>query len=670
MKGSGMEAMKKAIRRANIIRDKWPIEYSKNINLYQGSGAFGGCFDAYGLMHQDEGGISSRVGNTAFHHQDFFHRGIYGIDMHLPLVRICWENLPPAPREYSQELDLYKGRLTTRFINEEIGYTMEGSFDPHNRNQYCLRLDYSVSEGGKFPRLLFRFPSGVKTSYGEQVCYDVDISDEPGRHWGKIRAGTGKAEFAILIKTLSGRGFLSETADGEIRFALSGKKGSVLFLFTLNNGELPQNPDPSFFSRAASSWKKRWGDAYLDIEECRIHKLWTRGLYYLLCSYAPNGKVPSPQMGWTGNNWDYHFPQDMSFLHPVLLKTGHFDIARSIVEYYHSHLDNMKAFTQRIYDLPGVMWAWEFPAARPSEQLLDGAPNHFQYEIHNNAYVVRMAYETWRYTKDDDWGRRIAWPIIEESCRFYLSALGRNERGTWGMHVIPSMGQDEYGGEDKPDYLCSLFSAQYCLERALHTWRTLSVPFPDKTVAQKILEDGLAYPELYHGEKGLYKTCSTGDFRFGLQKHPVQLNPLCFVPLSQVDEPTLRAYKERHLLCQSTDEFFYNGWTLFAYMAAAVNGGDIDGYAHELNQLISAQLTDPDLIQIYETSRFWQPYYTASHGLFMQALLGGVVNDFGEKTRIGWCVPDLLGDIVFSRIRTLEGDIVSGSRYQGSWSRE
>ena len=43
--------MKQAIQAGDVIREAWPTEMAQHVNLYLGSGRFGSCFDAWGLMN-------------------------------------------------------------------------------------------------------------------------------------------------------------------------------------------------------------------------------------------------------------------------------------------------------------------------------------------------------------------------------------------------------------------------------------------------------------------------------------------------------------------------------------------------------------------------------------------------------------------------------------------
>lgn len=63
------------------------------------------------------------------------------------------------------------------------------------------------------------------------------------------------------------------------------------------------------------------------------------------------------------------------------------------------------------------------------------------------------------------------------------------------MRVTPSMVQDEFGGENAPDYLCALFAAEYTLEAALRLVRVCGVRVDKEEgdLWRTVLREGLAY---------------------------------------------------------------------------------------------------------------------------------------------------------------------------------
>lgn len=635
--------MKSIVQRANIIRTGWPKEPDKTLALYLGSGRFGGCFHFDGLMETKAPPGFRRTGQTMLFHADHWHHGQHGIDHHVPLGRLHWDREVGEPETYRQELDLYSGVLTTAWARGRMAYTLRTTFSPDARDWLLVDLEFK----GDVPAMVFTPTVRHLTNYQD------DVRLAPGTRFARtsdglwsarIRQGTADSVFACRV--LQGEDRSLDIIGGtRLRLRPTGKSGRIVFLLAtsawkratelrLDLSAAPASPD-SITTNFAQAWAARWGIGTLDIAEPSVHALCARSIYHLLSSYAPDSRCPAPPMGWTGNAWGYHFPQDLSYIHPTLLRLGHHDIARAIVEFYHGRIPQMREMTRRIYRSAGVLWAWEFPIGPESRQLEDGAPNAFQFEIHNAAYPARMASETSDALGDAVWARDVAWPILLESARFYAANL-RLEGKTWSLQVKPSMGQDEFGGKNAKNYLCALFSAEFTITTALAFARRWKLPLPERAAWAGILRAGLAYERLYKPNLGVYATSAKPGYQLGRQKHPVQINPLWILPMGRVDEPTRRAYALRHRLCENRRNgfnhagaagSFYNGWTLAAYWLAAANSGDSGGLEHDWKQVLVSQYADPDFIQIYESSGFWCPYYTTSMGLFLQAVLTAADND-------------------------------------------
>ena len=198
------------------------------------------------------------------------------------------------------------------------------------------------------------------------------------------------------------------------------------------------------------------------------------------------------------------------------------------------------------------------------------------------------------------------------------------------------MGQDEFGGENSPDYLCALFAAEYTLRAALEITRFLRMRPKAAALWRTILREGLAFPRLLQKSTGVYATSGKKGWQLRKQKHPVQLSPYIFLPSEHIDAPTRRAYAIREALCLNNrpdmrhpgaEGSFSEGWTLPAYALACSRAGDPQGLLETLSEMDVAQLCDHERIQIYESSGFWGPYYTTSMGLFLQAVTGALFED-------------------------------------------
>jgi len=625
---------------ADVVRTNWPVETNKSLNLYLGTGRCGGCFDSYGLQHQLDGDPSSgRISNTRLAHADVWHRGTHGIDNHVPLTRLVWSELPSEPQNYRQHLHLAEGRLTTSFQGAGFKYTLINSTSPAEADRDLIRFDLSW-EGAQRPDLWLEPVRCYTSDYSGDLIAETEIQVDGQQAEIRIKRGnsegvtlvnaTGDLKLTVVADRLCLE-LSSETGTASITLAL----GSPIRMAALREAAARFNAMDfdSLKTHTAAAWATRWGSettAPAGLSE-ELTALYHRSHYHMLAAYAPDVRCPSPPMGFSGNAWGYHFPQDLSYVHPALLAHGHSDITRAHVEFYHSRITNQIALTQEIYGKPGICWSWEFPIG-PDARLFrpedGGAPNEFQFEIHNAAYPAKMALETAAALHDSAWTREIVWPIVRESARFLTSCLSQESDGHHSIFVTPSMGQDEFGGPDAKNYLCALFASEYMLTKAVALAKELDLENSESAAWQKILTEGFSYDRLLT-KYGFYAANESLTFAPRCQKHPVQLNPLWILPLErEPDAPTLAAYAQRRIVCSSEREGqrhpgiptgFYDGWTLFAFQLSAATLGDAVGHAHELREMHPGRLIDPDYITVYESSGFWKPYYTTSMGLFMQA---------------------------------------------------
>lgn len=614
-----------------ILRSSAPPAPGKRVNLHIGSGRLGASFSAHGLMDAEADPNVTRVGQTVLMHGGHWHRGVFGIDQHVPLLRLHWDHAPETGQAgYSQRLDTDSGLLET--VLGPSGPRIAATCHPG----YPDIIGFAL-EGRRIRDVLVSPLRTWITCYGERIKAPPHAGWQgSAKRWRTtLRLGTAASDVSIHLE-----GNARAVSD-KGRLRISFGRGPARIFLSIESPETPLKkanfPTGDFFESAARAWKMASPHPVIKTDDPRLQQLAKNSLHHLMCAYAPTEECPPPPMGWTGNAWGHHFPQDLSYIHPVFLMLGRYDIAKGIVGFYASRLAQMEEATQRIYRLPGTMWAWEFPIGTETRILPDGkAPNPFQYEIHNAAYPARMALETALATRDHDWARTSALPVILGSAQFYTAALRRGRDGRWGIRIKPSMGQDEFGGEDATDYLCALFAANFTLHAAVQICRLLRIRHPDVPKWKRILAEGLAFPRLLDKKSGVYATSRRRDWQLHRQKHPVQLSPYVFLP-QPIDGPTRRAYQIRHALCANdrpgmrhpgTGGSFYDGWTLFAYALACAKAGDRSAMEEILAEIEISQLTDHEHIQIYESSGFWKPCYTTSMGLFLQALL----NDTKSKS--------------------------------------
>ncbi|MBN8217993.1 MAG: hypothetical protein J0L75_15230 [Spirochaetes bacterium] len=671
--------MERALSAGEHTQSTWPGDDIHHIHPYLGSGRMGASFDPWGLMGNGWEAPHARQGLTALMHSGHFHRGRLGIQSRIPLGRLVFADGEPAPpTEWSQRFTPGRCLLTTRASGDGFAYEMRARFHAGRPDLLLLEID------GRLPDLLFAPCTGMKGSYDEQLTGSWETRRAGADSWrGSVRLGT--AQSAVVLRVLGGGSALEPEGRG-VRWSPRGGGPHFLALGVAPmargealEAELATLPDPATLAdEAQGAWKRRFGDAFVELGDARLQSLWARSLASVLYSYAPDTTCPAPPCGWSGNLWGYTFPQDLSYIHPALLRLGHLDIAKSWVEFFSGFRGEMERFTRRIWNRPGAFWAWEFPVEH-GQDLLDpdrpGEPNWYQYEIHNASTVVRMAVEKARHLGDPAFTRDVALPMALSTARFYASGLERNADGAWDLFMEPSMGQDEMGAPNQRNYLCGLFAAEYALGAALALLREAGLGDPDAPRWAAILRDGLAYARLMHPELGVCGNDESvaGD-PLGRQKHPVQVNPLFVLPFEAPHPHALHAYRAHRLdLCRDSRRGHYHGWTLWAYLASAAHAGDAAGLGEMSANLQRYHAVDADYLQAFETScdpssfgdldayrrRPWVHYVT-SHGLFMQAVQDALICDYGGRVVKHGAVPPSWGTCRYAGLRTMDGAVHSG----------
>jgi hypothetical protein len=572
--------------------------------------------DRWGLMNKAyDGRESQSLSNTFLVHHSFFHEGQYGLQGFLPLLQIVWREQLSDPSSYQQVQEMASGLTRTDLDFPECRLSISHQFNPAEPDEYL----FVIAHEGSLPPLEIVFLSQGSGAYGEQVAWNVKV--ETGRASYQSNCVATFVEWEIVSELGS-----LDLAYAEDRFSVSSSEsGRHLIRFSVSTPLSGSLSIDEHLKKAHESWRARWGNSSIQVSELVHHKLLTRSLYSIFCSYGNRPHCPAPPCGWTCNIWPFTFPQDISYIAPALLRLGHFDIPSAWTEFFYSRIPETVAQTKRIYNADGAMWSWEHPIGPGFSILENGAPNHFGYEIHNAAYPARIAFETACYRRDRAWAEKYAWPVVYQSALFF-SSVSQKKGNNWEINVKPSMGQDENGGEDQSNYLCSLYSAEYTLRIALDFALLLGVSDPLLDTWQTILDDGYAYHKLLDDQEGLLKTFESSEpIKLGVQKHPVQLNPLIFVPSIQgKSQEVYTAYKRRFDLVTTkiTEKLGFAGWTLPALILAGARLQEWNSFEEDLGLILPSGQVDGELIQFFETCQLtFGPYYTTSGGLYIQALL-------------------------------------------------
>ena len=612
--------------------------------LYLANGRFGSCYGQLGL-HNNPTAVpnSGKFGKTQFMHIQHAFRGKFGMDYMIPLARIYWKNEPAKVDEYRQYQDMLEATLTTEFRNGDNEVSVVSWFDAVNRNM----AGFTIDKKGEASSVILEPFRELAVHYNQNVTQTC-VQELNGQVY-KATLTCGNVSTTLYLQT---NAVMTLLKNG-VELQLAG--GENYILVTVNSA--PDVTAETSLKRTVEWWQNTWTNtAWINIEDADVQKMWVRSIFQILATYNDDGIGLAPANGFTGNAWPFSFPQDLSYIHPVLLSTGHLNVAKSWVEYFARNIGGMKKNTFQIMHTPGIMCPWVFPFGSFDGFQADSVPNHFYYEIHNSGYLCRMAHETAEAVNDKLWSMKFAIPLIKETTLFYRSICKKGIDGYWHITVQPAMGQDEMGPENQSDYLCALYSALYCfkisIEHGLDADGSL----------KKILQDGLAFP-LLKNDMGFYNSYKSGkNFEPGMQKHPVQLNALTFLPANEsITAEDSLAYANRYKITRDAYKPWFYGWTLCDFLLADSRMQKPVEWMKDWERLSLAYVTDPDYIQLFETSAaFGSSYYITNNGLFAQSVLNNIVSDWRRTTLIAPCIP-WEGETHYGNIHLESGKIISGT---------
>lgn len=656
--------LEKLIRRGNIIRTK----YNENAEtgLYLGNGKFGSVMYGLGLNMSEE--MQKRhpfVGKSQFMHMEHWGRFRFrseamqkdtAADYILPLFKLHFETEPERVSEYYQYQDFYDGTIETSYTLPE-GQKLKTVtwFDMVDKNLAGIRMDVS---GGEIPVRLSAVTEFIPYEflYCKQTRQQVEV--EKATHYYKITITCDVAENHRGSSLYLYSNTKTEICADGLRFIASEGRNEILISY----GEPVHNVDiPLSLERTKEKWHEKWKEsAWFDFPEENAQKTTIRSIAYLISSYDSKLPMIQPTNGLTGNMFPFHFVQDMEYMAPALMMTGHVDIVKHWVEKFASEIEDMRNYARSLWpEARGIYPPWELPYGDIKGYHTPSVPVVYCYEPHNSGYLCRLAKEAADFVKDKEWAEKYAYPLIKEVCEFYRAFAAKKEDGLWHLSWYPCIGQDEAGGRNKEDYLCSLYSAKYSFQTAVKCGLDIDGHYAE------ILKDGLAFEGLL-SKRGIYHTCQGAD-DFGIQKHPVQLDGVAYFPIgTEPLKPEVEAYKMRHDITEGGRDSFYHGWTLSEYLLSGSNVKNVEGWKEDWAEMRASNYTDSEWIQIYETSgQAEKSFYVTNHGMILQSLIRNYVNDYWNKLEIAGC-PVFDGPVSFGNVRTKLGVIVSGTVSESS----
>ncbi len=654
--------IKEIIQRGNIHTS----QYRKDLpGRYLANGRFGTVLSEFGLNAQPERqNRNPNEGRSVFSHMSHWGRfrfvseatkGETAADYLLPLLRLYWEAEPKQVGVYHQNQDFYSGTVITQFVNETGQHIFVTAWmDMEDKDLACFTIRLSEGSCAICMDAVTEFIP-YAFIYKKKTEQSVSVEKENGL-W-RLTIGCedtcNKRSSDVYLYTNAE----VESGKNGVRILLKAGQTEILIHY---GGPVSGLHAVDSKQRTKAAWEKIWKQTgWLSYPDDRTQQMWVRSMAYLLSSYMDREYGIQPTSGLSGNMFPFHFIQDMAYIAPALQMTGHTDIVKSWLEKFAGEIPQMRQYARHLWpEAEGIYPPWELPFGNMEDYHRPSVPVIYCYEPHNVGYLCRMAAETADFLRDEEWTDQVAAPLIRECAAFYKAFAHKGADGYWHLKWYPCVGQDEAGGQNKSDYLCSLYSAKYCFEM------TVRFGLDETGEYERILSDGLCFPTLL-SDRGTFHTTRGAD-DFGKQKHPVQLDGVTYMPTEDSPLPQEKiAYRLRHDITDGAKLPYYEGWTLGQFLLAGTNLGDTAGWKQDWEQMRPANYTDPDWVQIYETSgQTEKSFYMATHGLVLQSLIRNYVNDYWNRIDIAAC-PVFDEGVAFGKICTKLNLRVSGKMEKG-----
>ncbi|HYW94419.1 MAG TPA: hypothetical protein VE870_02400, partial [Bacteroidales bacterium] len=557
-------------RRGNIRYDLSAFQTGyPYVPLMVSNGIVGGCFDQMGFQSTPNYGYPQ--GRTVFGYIRNYDRNESSRQIQFPLAVIQAAfadgnsilNLMDC-KSYSQELDIYDGVLTTKY--DLYGpVSIQAFASQSDPNLFVMKIDRNTDDPGK--KIVLKINCETSKYQNNDFPWPVDpvkLNFVVEGNRVNIRSATDLSVTNWIIKTNND----ISTSGSQVIIPLNNEENIVEFFIRRDDcpgEEILEQPFEKLLAGHTDIWHDLWQKSWIDFPDARSQEIWTRMKYYALSNFPSIPEKPMIPTGLNSNIWGFTFPQDVYYVARTLPRLGQFDRFEKAFQYWLKVLPDVQAYSKRIMGVEGAYYPWTPPFTDWDSYEKSGVVAADSYELHNPGYVAAMVWQYYLVTRDRDFLRKY-FPILEGVCRFYTNISSLNDQGTYDIFHKNARGQDEASSMagNLKNLLGASYSAQYTLRNYLLACDLVNGYDPSlHERASRIQKAGYTRQTLLRPE-GWYATYEGDDRPLNSQKHPVQLNPVAYLPMPDLageGSPVELAWQNRYELTKEAKKPLTFGWT-------------------------------------------------------------------------------------------------------------
>eukprot|EP01112_Ceratiomyxa_fruticulosa_P019155 TRINITY_DN6223_c0_g1_i2.p1 TRINITY_DN6223_c0_g1~~TRINITY_DN6223_c0_g1_i2.p1 ORF type:complete len:666 (-),score=109.08 TRINITY_DN6223_c0_g1_i2:5-2002(-) len=455
-------------------------------------------------------------------------------------------------------LDLQDGIYYRRSnLSGYDGVTIQQSFYAHRSLRYLLvnEVLVNITEGNGNVSIAFNFnsgpastdinfsPSNLSTSNPWLLGGSTYLAEEPYSPLQKVAVAYEKLDNITFQRASTPTSFLL-TFYTVIRTSLDSNNPLNDALNTFLQIKSKYNVT-DLKNLHIAAWQEIWSSGIEVGGNLNLAQSINSSLYYLLSSIREDAPYSLSPCSLSSNSYDGHvFWDSETWMYPTLA-LFYPDIAASILYYRYLRIHGAELKAQWYNSsYNGTMYPWRSAVTGEEVTPYEGVTGLIEQHISGDISFAFRQY--WYLTKDLNWLRNIAWPVVQGIASFYASRVTYNE--TTGLYNINNIiPPDEYAFDVNNSYytnVVALYSIQFAIEIATILdiqdqipafWKELSVagvialPFDDdlqihlefEGYSGEIIKQAdvvlLAYPLMFP----MTETVMKNDFTYYLNKTDV-----------------------------------------------------------------------------------------------------------------------------------------------------
>ncbi|MGI5817918.1 MAG: glycosyl hydrolase family 95 catalytic domain-containing protein [Armatimonadota bacterium] len=538
--------------------------------------------------------------------------------------------------------------------------------------------------------LLIDFETSGRARLPKVTCSLDHLSDEAKqtlRDWGYERPETGTADHGSHWLRLQ------YPAGGEYVVAWRMQKtarGGLLAVAVVSHHEakrplaealrLVRDPDVAALRASHEAWWGEWWRAsWLTLPDAFLENLWYVEMYKLGCSSRP-GELPITLQGlWTADGvmppWsgDYHLDMNVQESYWPVYASNHLDAGLPLYETFTECLPRWREECEQFFGFPGV---WSGCAI-----AWDGSHVHgyhgVEYWPGNAAWLAHHYWLHWLHSRDDDFLRDHALPMMRGAMETYTNLLEPDEEGT--LHIplgySPEWGEGSvarYGTDPACDIALIHWLGESLLAATAHLGDDDRETATDRVRWRKTLHNLADYPR---GATGLQVTAEDALWESHRHhSHLMAIHPLGTLSREEPEEDALIQRSISHLIEMGTGK--WTGWA-FPWASLIASRAGLGNMAWDMLQRYRAFMTQNSFHLNGDRRAFghararYTPMTLEAGFCAAAAIMEMLLQSWGGAIRLFPTVPDHWGDAYFEDLRAEGAFLVSGQRAEGevAWAR-